>query len=112
MGKWATYQKRGSNRGFGTMVAPVAADWTLTSPVAANYSVNRISAIPAPAARWGARVRVGTTAAWTNTVVQAATPITNGATSGVTLYAQIAWFDAANVQLSPWSEDVKSVVIT
>lgn len=109
MGKFATYSKRGSAASFGSMLAPVAGDWTFTSPGTAQYSFNRISAIPAPAVKWGGRLRtVG--GVWASTAVQAATPITGGAVSASTQEGQIAWFDNGGGQLSPWS-DIKTVVI-
>lgn len=110
MGKYATYLKRGTSHQFGSMAAPEAADWTLTSPSAGNYTVTRLIAIPPPATRWGARLRQAATA-WSMTTPQAASPITGSAGSGVTYFGQIAWFDSNSLQLSPWS-DVKSVVIT
>lgn len=92
------------------MLAPIAADWTFTSPVSGQYSFNRIASIPAPATQWGFRIRV-VGGAWTNIAPQIATPRTGSVTPGTTQQGQIAWYSAGGDQLSPWS-DVKSVLIT
>lgn len=110
MGKWSTYARRGTAQEFGVMAAPVAGDWTITSPISSQYSLNRLNPIPGPAVRWGGRLRAGA-GVWNAATIQAATPITGGATTGLTYSAQIAWFDNSSQQLSPWS-DVKTVVIT
>lgn len=92
------------------MAAPYVGDWSITSP-AGTYSFNRLNPIPGPATKWGGRIRLNAGGTWANTIVQAATPISNTATTGQTYGAQIAWFDNAGAQLSPWS-DYKTVLIT
>lgn len=109
MGKFATYAKRGSAAEYGSMVAPIASDWTFTAPSAGNYSFNRLVSIPAPATKWGGRLHIAGNA-WILTGAIAATPIANTAPAG-TYQGQVAWFDTAGYQLSPWS-DVKTIVVT
>ena len=110
MGKWSTYARRGYTQEFGSMAAPTIGDWSVTSPVSGQYSFNRLNPIPGPATRWGGRLRLAA-GAWSATAIQAATPITGAATTGQTYTCQVAWFDANNNQLSPWS-DSKTVLIT
>lgn len=109
MGKFATYLKRGTSKQFGSMAPPISTDWSLTSAIAGQYSAARLVPIPPPATVWGVRLRTAT-GAWGAPNQNSATPITGAATSGQIYFAQIAWFNAALEQLSPWS-DTKQVLI-
>lgn len=110
MGKFATYAKRGSAQAFGVMTAPGDAEWTLTSPVAAQARATLLTTVPAPAQQLGFRVITATGVATAATVGGGPT-INIGATTGTTVQGQIAWFGGSTQQLSPWS-NAKSVLVT
>ena len=105
MGKFATYQKRGSCVEFGTMPAAVVGDWLLLTPIAATLRITRTSGIPAPAGQMGVHTRLTSGGAWSTPVTSAAGSIDIGATTGLNYSVQIAWFDPTGTkQLSAWSD--------
>jgi hypothetical protein len=110
MSKFSTYAKRGSAAEFGTMAGPSTADWTISSPVAGQFSAGRIGGIPPPATQW-AILSKSPAGVIVQTAPTSGTPITGAATTGQTYSFQAAWFDNVARQLSPWSAP-KTQVIT
>lgn len=110
MGKFATYAKRGSAEAFGSLLAPVDADWSISSPVTNQVRATLITPIPAPATQWGFRLKLptGTLSNW---VVGSGATLNASTAAGLTYTGYIAWFDAAGLQLSPPSPG-KTIVST
>ncbi len=100
MGKFATYQKRGSAAAYGTQIAPLDTDWSISSPGVNQVRATLISAIPSPATQWGFRVKLpsGTMSNW---VVGSGATLNVATATGLVYVGFIAWFDTAGLQLSP-----------
>lgn len=96
MGKWSTYQKRGSAAFFGTMPAPADADWTVGTPTTTTIPCTRVAAVPGGATQMLWRAINNTT----NVLAAAfqASPV-SGLTTGTQYRVQAAWFNGG-VQVS------------
>lgn len=105
MGKWASYQKRGTARQFGVMAGPRAGDFSTSGITSSAVDVNRGANIPAPATAWQARaVRVTAPSGSIvqSTVGSGATLQITGLASGVQYRIEVAWWSATNL-LSDWT---------
>lgn len=97
MGKWATYQKRGTSAQLGTMAAPGPAptDWTAVTGGAGVITVTRVAAIPTGATGMNFRAIDTTTQLvtvnWNSTLT--------GLVSARPYKVQAAWFNGA-IQVS------------
>lgn len=106
MGKWATYQKRGSALHLGTLGAPNSADWSVGGATTSTFNANRLINLPDPATHWTVRYRrtadpVGTP--WAQSGYTGATPITPPGLVGASQYeVQAAWAINPN-NISDWS---------
>jgi hypothetical protein len=103
MGKWATYQKRGTAHQQGFLTPPAAADWSFSGVTTTAFNVNLLVPIPPPATQWAIQTRQQGTTTWTLRGPTPATPINvTGLTTGTTYEVQAAYF-LNGAQVSPWS---------
>lgn len=110
MGKWATYQKRGSAPFFGTIPQFPLTGFSVTLPTVNGFTVGRTTPIPEPADSYGARFRTTAGGAWVNTAQSTGNIVVNTAASLTDYTVQAAWFKGT-VQLSDWSP-VRTITTT
>lgn len=96
MGKWASYNKRGSAPFGGIMAAPAGADWSVGTITTTSIAFTRIAAIPT-----GATTMLGR--AINNVTNVPATAFTGSPITGLTTLTayrvQVAWFNGS-IQVS------------
>lgn len=104
MGKWATYQKRGSAARHGTVNAPTPSDWgagTLAGP--SRITFTRLTPAPAPALGIIAQYRVDAPGMpWVQPGFNA-TSITTSSNTGFVYLMRVAWAKDNNEAVSDWS---------
>lgn len=106
MGKWATYQKRGSARQQGSQSPLSSGGWSITGVLATQFNAHRLAGFPAGADGVQGRARLTAGGPWILGTVAATDSVISGLTTATNYSVQIAWTSGGNV-VSGWS-DVKT----
>ena len=92
MGKWSQQRRRGGARAYGTLLAPVQPEWTLTQGASGCIVFTRLVDIPAGATHTLARTRQVGTTTWTTLSPFTAPAYSHcGLTPGQEWEGQISW---------------------
>lgn len=105
MGKWSTYQKRGTAGSGFLLSPPLDTEWSLNAPAATSVSADKLVSFPGPADKWILRaIRVSDSAITNGTSSTGTTASVTGLVTATAYNIQAAWVGGVSGQrLSNWS---------